>query len=367
MRISILGSRGYPSTYGGFETFVRHLAPWLVKRAHEVTVYGRSQGRANSYIVDGVHVVETLGTSSKALSTATHGFTAALHAARKRPDVVLALNVANGPSIALLKASGVPVVLNVDGMEWQRDKWGPTAKRAFRFGASAAARYATELVADSQEIARIWHRDFGRAPTYIPYGADVVTTTSSDRIRSMDLEPGAYALAVARLAPENNVEMFVDALASLNYSVPAVVVGSANYDNPLEERLRRLHSRKDIQWLGHVSDQGLLSELWSHAGVYFHGHSVGGTNPALLQALGHGAPTIALDTPYNREVVPGPDFLVQGDVKQIANEILAHTRNESLRCEKTLRGQHEVHTRFAWQDVLKSYERALIAATSPSD
>jgi len=287
-----------------------------------------------------------------------------MHAARDRPDVVLALNVANGPSLALLEARNVPVALNVDGVEWERAKWGTLAKRAFRIGASTSARYATELIADSREIARIWQRDFARTPAFIPYGADVITSSGVDRVRALGLEQGDYAIAVARLAPENNVELFVEALERLNFSVPAVVVGSANYSNPLEQRLRDLHSKRRLVWLGHVSDQALLSELWSNAGVYFHGHSVGGTNPALLQALGHGAPTLALDTPFNREVVIDDRHLIRPDVEHIASRMARVLADSGLRTALTLSGQETIRDRYSWDHVLESYEAVLHATAT---
>lgn len=356
LRIAILGSRGYPSTYGGFETFVRRLAPWLVSRGHEVTVYGRSEGRRRVSEIDGIRVVDTVGLSTKSASTVTHGLTAALSCASERPDVVLALNVANGLGLPLLKARGVPVVMNVDGLEWQRAKWGRLASAGFRLGAHASARIADVLVADSREIARIWTEEFGVDPVFIPYGADVIENVGQSRVTALGLTPGSYALVVARLAPENNVELFVDAMAQLDWSIPSVVVGSANYDNPLEGRLRALASAGRLTWLGHVADQDLLSELWANAGVYFHGHSVGGTNPALLQALGHGAPTIAVDTVYNREVLARDDQLVRADASAVANAVRELLDDQPHRVELAAAGRNTITDRYLWESVLSDYE-----------
>jgi glycosyltransferase involved in cell wall biosynthesis len=337
MRIAILGSRGYPSTYGGFETFVRRLAPWLVEQGHELTVYGRGSGHRSEQVVDGVRVVNTRGIERKAAGTTTHGLTAAIDCARTRPDVVLALNVANGPALPLLRARKIPVVMNVDGIEWQRGKWGLAARGAFRLGARMSARFADVLVADSREVGRIWRARFGVDSVYIPYGADVIEDAREDRVLDLGLKPGTYALAVARLVPENNVGVFVDAIESLGDSVPAVVVGSATYSSPLEQRLDELARSGRILWLGHVADQNLLGELWAHAGVYFHGHSVGGTNPSLLQALGSGAPVVAV---------------VAAELSRVLND-------EDERQRRADAGRRIVATQYSWSGVLSDYEKTL--------
>lgn len=362
INVAIMGSRGYPSTYGGFETFVRRLAPWLASRGHIVTVYGHGGRRHEMSTLDGVLVIKTRGVASKNLSTISHGMTAAFSVMARRPDVVLALNVANGPALPLLNARGIPSVMNVDGIEWERAKWGPIAKAAFRIGARATAAHATRLVADSVEVARVWRERYRVAPTFIPYGADVVGPLPRNRLDELGICPGSYALVVARLAPENNVDLFLDSLEELGWSIPAVVVGSANYSNPVELRLRQLSDEGRIIWLGHVSDQGLLAQLWSHAGVYFHGHSVGGTNPALLQALGHGAPTLAIDTPYNREVLQNSDQVLLPRADHIAERLLRVIGDASARAALSEYGRSVVRARYMWSDVLDAYETLLLDA-----
>lgn len=358
--IAILGSRGFPSTYGGFETFVRQAAPWLVDRGHRVTVYARGGSSRSVSEIDGVQVVATRGFSAKSASTVTHGFSGAMHAGLHKPDVVLALNVANGLALPLLKTRGIPVAVNVDGLEWERDKWGKIARRGFRAGAKSCALFADELIADSKEVARVWSEDFGVTPTFIPYGADIVYGAGDDKVRSLGLEPGTYALAVARLAPENNIELFVDAMASLNWTIPTVVVGSANYSNPLESRLRVHDANGEILWLGHVSDQELLGQLWANAGVYFHGHSVGGTNPALLQALGYGAPTLAVDTPYSREVLGGDRQLVAASPEVVSSAIQQLIGDQEKRAEFTALGRARIEESYQWTHVMESYESLLL-------
>jgi glycosyltransferase involved in cell wall biosynthesis len=200
--VAIIGTRGYPSYYGGFETAVRKLAPYLVDHQWDVTVYGRSADTPLDPNLDlRVEVVTTPGIENKSLSTLSYGFTACLHAAWRKPNVALVMNVANGFWLPLLALRGIPTVVNVDGIEWERAKWGRFAKFVFRLGARLTARFGTVLIADSKEIARRWQADFSRSSLFIPYGGD-------EGVERLDREPFThrrYVLAVARFVPENTV------------------------------------------------------------------------------------------------------------------------------------------------------------------
>ena len=332
-RIAIVGSRGFPSTYGGYETLVRYIARDWSDRGYEVTVYcrDRREGRRR-WIVDGVRCQWTPGYDSSSLSTLTFGLTGHAHAAFQEFDAALVLNIANGFWLPMLRAAGVPTAVNTDGIEWERGKWGPVARRMFLAGAGLVARNADVLVADSEAIAEIWERKFGVDSVFVPYGAPVESGFGTSRVEALQLEPHRYALVVARLIPENNVELFLDALDAMGPDRSrAVVVGSASSGNRIETRLRDLNRRGVVRWLGHVNDQELLTELWANCGVYVHGHSVGGTNPALLQALGAGAPTLALDTPFNREVLgdEADDQLFPGSADKLAELMLRLVEDDS--------------------------------------
>lgn len=358
-KFAVIGSRGFPSTYGGFETFVRRLAPYLVAHGDEVTVYGRS-GRRGRSMVDGVETITTRGWDSNALSTLSYGATASLHARNRPYDAALVLNVANGYFLPTLARGGVRTVVNPDGLEWQRGKWNKFGKEVFRRGAQLTARHAHQIVTDSVEIGRIWREDFGRANIFIPYGADIETDLPDNKVKEIGLQPNKYVLAVARLVPENNVDLLLDAVGQLPPNLPVVIAGSANKETELTCRLKHLSAtRKNFRWLGHVSDQILLKQLWAHSAVYFHGHSVGGTNPALLQALGYGAPTLALNTCYNAEVLRHPQHLLAPQPNAVASAILELTENERLRREFSEHGRQVVRSRYLWSDVLAAYRRVL--------
>jgi glycosyltransferase involved in cell wall biosynthesis len=357
MRFAILGSRGFPSTYGGYETLVRHLAPYLVQQGHEVTVYGRARNEGRrSWLAGGVRCIASRGHESKSLSTLTFGLTATLDASLRDFDSVLVLNIANGLWFPALRASRTPFAVNTDGLEWERGKWNRVGRTIFRWGAWMSAHNATALICDSQAIGRIWRERFGVDSAFIPYGAEVLDDVARDRVEDAVGTSDPYLLVVARLAPENNVNLTLDALDELGEQAPrAVIVGSANFDSPIEARLRALETAGKVVWLGHVDDQLLLTQLWANCGVYVHGHSVGGTNPALLQALGAGAPTLALDTPYNAEVLPFSEHMFPHDARALAERIHSVMSSPSLREQMRQRGRTIVRERYSWDGVCRSY------------
>lgn len=368
--VAVVGSRGFPSTYGGYETAVRYIARDWAARGLDVVVYCRDRvDDRRWWMTEGVTCRYTPGIHNAKLSTLSFGATSCANVAlrRRRFDAALVLNIANGFWLPALRARGIPTALNTDGIEWERGKWSPLGKRVFYAGAKASAKHADVLVCDSRAIGDVWEREFGVTSEFIPYGAPVLSTSGGDRVRALGFAPGTYALAVARLIPENNVELFVDAIEAS--SAPAVVVGSATYNSPLEKRLRKLDHNGRIRWLGHVDDQLLLSELWANAGVYVHGHSVGGTNPALLQAMGAGAPTIVYDSPYNREVV-GSECADQvytrnaGDLAALINRVLS---DPTLRGQLANRGRETVRDRYAWSAVAQRYLEVLDLARRRAD
>jgi glycosyltransferase involved in cell wall biosynthesis len=340
---------------------VRYLARDWTARGIDVTVYCRERpGRARSWQHDGVTCRWTPGLESTSFSTLSYGLTSHLAAAFAGFDVALVVNVANGYFLPALRLGGIPSAINTDGIEWERGKWGGVARKVFRVGAEAAARFADVTIADSREIARIWKREFGVDSEFIPYGAPVLESVPADRVAMLGLEPGGYSLVVARLVPENNIDLALDALTG--GEVPLVVVGSGTGGTPIEERLSAMSGRGEVRWLGHVSDQDLLKQLWAHAEIYFHGHSVGGTNPALLQALGAGAPTMALDTPFNREVIGNDEQLFAKDAGAV-RELAERLRSDpDLRAEWSRTGRSTVATRYSWQDVSDRYLEALALA-----
>lgn len=353
-RVAIIGTRGYPSYYGGFETAIRHLAPYLAHHGWDVTVYSRAgQSSPDDPARDlRVHRIETPGIQGKSLSTLSYGLTSVLHALAHKPDVALVMNCANGLWIPLLRLRGIPVITNVDGIEWQRQKWGATAKLVFKLAARMTARFSTELIFDAKAIARHWKLAFNRDGVFIPYGGDPVR----DLELLDDLTPGSYVLLVARFVPENTVGEFLAAIPALTRVTDVVLVGTTGTGGDLDEiaaHLERTNPR--VHWLGHISDDRRLYALWQNAGVYYHGHSVGGTNPALVQAMALGSNIVARDTIYNREVLGGTAHYCEPSPQSILNTILESMSATSLGPLAAARANEH----YTWDRVCAEYDTKL--------
>jgi glycosyltransferase involved in cell wall biosynthesis len=356
--VAIIGTRGYPSYYGGFETAVRKLSPYLADEGWDVIVYGRKGATKDDDPERDARIrtVVTGGVESKSLSTLSYGLTASLHALKDKPDVALVMNVANGYFLPLLKMRGIKTLVNVDGIEWDRAKWGRLAKFMFKMGAKFTAKFADNLVFDSREIERRWNTEFGREGVFIPYGGDVPP--------ELPIEPGlehrGYVLVVARFVPENTIPEFLDAAEIIAEKYPVVIVGSSGYGGPLDEQAHALAAKNpNVHALGHISDDARLLSLWQHAGVYFHGHSVGGTNPTLVQAMATATPIVARDTVYNREVLGPGARLCAPEPTAIAasvDELMGDQAAQNASSESSLQRSLASYT---WQLVNASYDAAL--------
>jgi len=355
--VSIVGTRGYPSFYGGFETAVRHLAPYLADVGWDVTVYGRRNLVTRTDIADPrVTTRETSGVDSKSLSTLTYGLSACVDASWAKPDVTLIMNCAHGFYLPAFRLRGVPTLVNVDGMEWERAKWGRLARFTFKAGAVLTGKWADEILVDAHEIGRRWQDEFNRSGVWAPYGGEARNPLPVES----GLTHHGYALAVARLVPENSIPEFIEAARIIARQHPVVLVGSSGFGGALDEAAHALDAAvPDFHWLGHLADDDRLHSLWQHAGAYFHGHSVGGTNPALVQAMTLGAPTIARDTVYNREVLGNTGWFTEATPDAIAASILRLLDDPAARAELSSAAAERAKKTYSWQSVCERYDVAL--------
>jgi glycosyltransferase involved in cell wall biosynthesis len=264
------------------------------------------------------------------------------------------MNVANGFFLPFLKLRGIPTLVNVDGMEWDREKWGKTAKAVFRLGALLTARYSSEIIVDSREIGRRWLKDFHREGHFIPYGGIRYA-------EPLELEPGlkhrGYVLLVARFVPENTVPLFFEVAPTLATKYPVVIVGSSGFDGQLDEIAKQLATiYPDIHYFGHIHDDQRLLSLWQHAGVYFHGHSVGGTNPTLVQAMALGSPIVARNTPYNREVLGEKGAFFSPSRESILSAIETLMADPEAQAQQERTNIARARALYDWEDVAAKYE-----------
>jgi glycosyltransferase involved in cell wall biosynthesis len=332
-----------------------------MEAGHSVTVYSREPaGKGRVWEHEGIRCIATFGLQGKSLSTPTFGLTSSIDAVFRNYDAVLVVNVANGFWLPLLRLSRTPTAVNTDGIEWERGKWNRTAQSVFRQGAKLCARHGSELICDSHGIGEIWSELFGRDSTFIPYGAPVLTDVGTDRLATVGLIDRPFLLSVARLVPENSVDLTLDAIELLeDRDLTTVIVGSSVGPSQIADRLGRLADEKKVVWLGHVSDQELLNQLWANCRVYVHGHSVGGTNPSLLQAMGAGAPTLALDTRFNAEVIGEHEQLYRAEADDLAARIVWLLDSPSERRMIATRQQRRIATSYSWDRVCTSYREVL--------
>jgi len=356
LRIALIGTRGIPAAYGGFETAVEEVGRRLVERGHRVLVYGRDAGTAGDVHL-GMRRVTLPAVRQKALETLSHTALSTVHAVTKaRPDAAFVFNAANSPFLPLLRARRIPVALHMDGLEWRRSKWGPRGKAYYRAAESFGVRQADAIIADAPGIADYYDHQFGVASELIRYGAPLLDDARSDGIRELGLEPGGYHLVVARFEPENHVREIVEGYAMSQATKPLVVVGSAPYAAEYTAAIDRIAAADPrIRLLGAVYDQDLLDALYHHASTYLHGHSVGGTNPSLLRAMGAGTAVIAFDVVFNREVLDeqGWYFRTPADVAAAVDAAESDAGDVAAASAAVRRRAADA---FSWDDVAATYE-----------
>ena len=354
--VAILGTRGVPASYGGFETAVEEIGKRLVRRGYDVTVYCRNPGQTITEY-EGMRLVNLPAVRHRMAETLSHTSISAAHAAIKdRPDVALVLNAGNAPLLRPLRAAGIPVAVHLDGLESKREKWRGAGAAYYRWAEKAAVRGANVVIADAQAIADNVERVYGRTCTVIPYGADVIEP-GSDRLAEVGMVRRDFHLIVARMEPENHVLDAVHAYRVSDETRPLVVVGGAPYSQWYIDKVHDAAAGDDrIRFLGGVYDQELLDQLYGNARTYVHGHSVGGTNPSLLRAMGAGAPVLAYDCEFNREVTAGRAFF-WADADQLT-ELFDAIAADDLDAELTAfaeAGRARVREAYQWETVTDAY------------
>jgi glycosyltransferase involved in cell wall biosynthesis len=352
LKLAILGTRGVPPRYGGFETFAAELSRRLVQRGHHVTVYCREPNGT----WDGVQRIVLPAIRHKYLETVSHSLLSALDALRRDFDAVLLCNAANAFVLPLLRARRIPVAINVDGIERRRRKWNVLGRAVYAIGETLSVLFADRVVADAEVIASYYRRAHGIEPVMIPYGAEFPDETDSAVLQKLQIEPGNFLLYVSRFEPENNPVEVVRAYEKLPGAPPLVMVGSAAYARELDAELRR-HAGPRILFPGAVYDNDYRT-LQRNALVYIQATEVGGTHPAMIEAMGSGGCVVALDTPENREV--GGD--AAGYFRFDPAETLSGTLSEflaSAALRETIRVAARARARavYSWERVTEEYER----------
>jgi glycosyltransferase involved in cell wall biosynthesis len=353
----MIGTRGVPAHYGGFETAVEEVGARLAARGHQVVVYCRG-GDSTQTHHRGMELVQLPAVRRRALETLNHTVTSTLDVRRAdHYDAILLFNAANALTLPLLRKVASGIALHVDGLEWQRGKWSRLGRAWYLVMERYGARRADELIADARGIQAYYKERYGVPSRFIPYGAPLIEVGEPRHLASLGLTSGEFHLVVARLEPENHVEIAIEAYVKEERAWPLVVVGSVPYETDYSRTLYdAAATSQSIMMLGGVWEPDKLDELYATSGLYVHGHSVGGTNPSLLRAMGAGAPVAAFDVVFNREVL-GDTGRFFGDAAALSQLM---TRAELAPDSWRARGQEtriRAAAHYDWDQVASAYEQ----------
>jgi len=359
MKIALIGSRGIPACYGGYETLMEELAPRLVERGHRVTVYCRSHYTPKDlHVYRGVELVVLPTIRTKHLDTPVHTLMSCLHAAQRDFDVALVVNGANAWSVPLLRSAEIRVALHVDGIERQRAKWGWFGRSVYALSERLATWVPDVLITDAQTVRDYYLRTQGADSSIITYGVEPQPEDPGETLGRLGLEPRRYFLYVSRFEPENNPHRVSEAYRQVPGDIPLVMVGGAPYAEPF---VRSFTENADPRVLfpGPIYGRG-YRELLSHSLAYVHATEVGGTHPALVEAMGYGNAVVVNDTPENREVAgeAAMFFRIADSASLVAalTQAVEGARDlQPLRLRSRQRAQQE----YSWDRVTDLYEALL--------
>jgi glycosyltransferase involved in cell wall biosynthesis len=362
MKIALIGTKGMnwgPHVFGGFETAVTELAPRLAAAGHDVTIYCRRHLYGGGVLADKVRGTQLRyigGIESKNFGTMTNGVLSVADALRVGTNTIVLFNTGLGFLIPWIRLAGRRALMHLDGLEWQRGKWGWVARRVFEIGARISAGLADELIADSREIQRVYRSRYGRSGVFIPYGARLTQNISDSLLLPYGIEPGSYYLLVTRFVPENNPLLIIKEFLKTRTKRSLVVLGGNFYKSPYEEQIRQIKDPR-VRFVGFIADPDLLYAFYRYSYVYIHGHSVGGTNPTMLEALANSCCILALDTPFSREMLGGDRYGLfwQTLEGELAEKISLLDVDPAL--VKRYRGAavERIHDEYNWDRVASQY------------
>ncbi len=358
MNIGLLGTRGIPASYSGFETCVEQLGKRLAQRGHQVVVYCRSHHITHpGSTYEGMRLVKLPTVPNKYLDTIVHSFLSSLHILTQHCDVALYFIAGNSPVTWIPRLVGTKTVLNVDGLDWKREKWPQAAKCYIKLAEWLATWVPTAYLTDSHVVQGYYKERFGNIPLYIPYGSDVEPLPQGKYLQQFGLSPRGYILFVGRLVPENCAHHLVEAFEGLDTDKRCVIVGDAPYAEDYISKLKNT-SNPNVIFTGYLFGKG-YRELGSHAYAFVETSGVGGTHPALIEAMSFGNCVVVHDTPENLETIGDAGFYYNGrsgaeDLRCVLRMLLgSQDLVESCRQKAKQRAQ----THYSWEHVADEYER----------
>lgn len=354
MRIGIIGSRGIPNRYGGFEELAEQLSVRLHKLGHEVYVYNGHRHPYAEKEFQGVKIIHKydaqhrFGTAGQFI----YDFNQIIDARWRKFDVILQLGYTSSGIWQWLLPKKSKVVSNMDGLEWKRSKYGKLTKRFLKRSEAWVAKHSHLMVGDNEEIERYLQDKYGGQVVYIPYGAEVFKNPDESVLESYNVQKGNYNLVIARMEPENHIAEIVDGVIQSNSDKVTLVMG--NLETPYGQSLLKREKDSRIRFLHAEYNKNVVDNLRHFSHLYFHGHSVGGTNPSLLEAMGCGARIVAHNNPFNKAVL-GENahyFKTAEDVAELINSEI----DMEAYLNMTKRNTNAIREKFSWKSIAEQYE-----------
>jgi glycosyltransferase involved in cell wall biosynthesis len=358
MKIGIMGTRGIPNSYGGFEQFAEYLSVGLVNKGHEVSVYNSS---LHSYEQDswrGVNIIKCKDSEDRwgTAGQFMYDFRCIRDSARREFDLLLHLGYTSDAVWRRLWPKKMVHVINMDGLEWKRTKYNWATRLFLKRVEALAVRSGHPLIADSPGIQEYLRSAYGLQSTYIPYGATPFRAPDPAKVLALGLAPGSYDLVIARMGPENNIEPVIRGYLKETRDKQLVLVGSVH--NRYGQHLAKSFSHPSVKFMGGIYDGAVLDNLRYHCSLYFHGHSVGGTNPSLLEAMACGSRIAAHENIFNRAVL-ADNAVYFNDEKDIAAILSAHVNLAQVQ-EQRENNLQRVRLEYNWDRVIDQYETLML-------
>lgn len=360
LKIGILGSRGIPNAYGGFEECAQHLAQGLTRRGHEVFVYNSSLHPYKDNTWNGVHIIHCKDWENRlgAAGQFIYDFNCFIDSRKRNYDVLLQLGYTSNSVWHRLWPKEAVNIVNMDGLEWKRTQYSKPVRWFIKKAEALAALHADYMVADSLGIQQHILNSYSKPSAFIPYAAEICTEPEAEWLNQFGLKPYRYYLVVSRLEPENNVEMVIEGFLKSKKDGELVIVGSMN---KFGRKWQTKYVDRKIRFLGGIYDKNLLNNLRYFSRLHFHGHSVGGTNPSLLEAMACQCNIAAHDNVFNKTVLSS-----EAEYFSSSDEVASILNSENYKLESAKR--KESNTRkiievYNWEKIVDAYENIMYALT----
>jgi glycosyltransferase involved in cell wall biosynthesis len=359
LNIAILGSRGIPNYYGGFEQMAQWLAVGLLHKGHRVTVYNSHNHPYKEKEWKGVKLIHcydaenTIGIAGQFV----YDLNCIMNARKNNYDVILFLGYTSSSVWGRLFPKNAVIISNMDGMEWKRAKYSKPVQHFLKYAEKLAVKYSQYYVADSPVIKSYVDTKYHVASKYIPYGAEKFASKNESVLTRYNLSKFNYHMLMARMEPENNIEMILEGFHNSNSEKKFIVIG--NYNNPYGKGVHKKYcSDERIHFAGPVFDAEITNTLRAFCKLYFHGHSVGGTNPSLLEAMANGAIIVAHDNEFNRAVLKEDAYFFKtaADVLQI----VIKTNGEKESAQMVENNFVKIEEQYNWPHIVNMYEEYIL-------